>query len=101
MPSPKPDMYLYRFARSIPGDCMGSMTLAVPEDLRKKMNKFSEMNWSAVARNALEEKVKDLEFIREFKAHSRMTEERAIELGREVRSGMEKKIRDAAHENRR
>lgn len=76
---------------------MGSMTLAVPEELKKKMNKFPEMNWSSVARRAFEEKIGDLELIKEFKADSTMTEEEAIELGREVRRGLAKKWREALH----
>lgn len=37
------------------------MTLAIPEDLKEKMNHFQEINWSEVARQAIREKTLLLE----------------------------------------
>ena len=48
------------------------------------MDSFAEINWSAVAREAFDDKIKDLEFIRRFKAKSTLTEEDAIRLGRDL-----------------
>lgn len=70
---------------------MVNITLSVPEELKKKMEIFVEMNWSAVARKAFEEKISDLEFIREFKSRSHFTEEDAIKLGRELNKNLSKR----------
>jgi len=43
--------------------------------VKQKMDTFAEINWSAVARGAFDEKIKDLEFIKKFKAKSAITEE--------------------------
>lgn len=40
---------------------MPNMTLAIPVDLKEKMDKFKEMNWSEVARQAIREKTLLLE----------------------------------------
>lgn len=63
---------------------MVTMTLAVPGELRNKMDLFPEINWSEVARQAFNKKISDLEFLRKFKSESTFTEEDALRLGREV-----------------
>ena len=40
---------------------MSSLTLAIPDDLRAKMKRFPEINWSEVARQAIAEKTRVLE----------------------------------------
>ena len=63
---------------------MATMTLAVPGDLRSKMESFPEINWSEVARQAFHQKINDLEFLRKFKSESSLTEEDALNLGKEL-----------------
>ncbi len=63
---------------------MVNMTLAVPGELRHKMESFPEINWSEVARQAFSQKIKDLEFLRKFKSKSTFTKEEALKLGAEV-----------------
>jgi len=70
---------------------MVNITLSVPQDLKQKMDNFGEINWSAVAREAFDEKIKDLEFIKKFKAKSTLTEEDAIKLGRELNKELAKR----------
>lgn len=67
---------------------MVNITLSVPQDLKQKMDLFAEINWSAVAREAFDEKIKDLEFIKKFKAKSTFTEEEALKLGRELNKNL-------------
>src|SRR3989344_5942325 len=45
---------------------MTTMTLAVPSELKHKMENFPEMNWSEVARKAFKQKIKDLELFEKF-----------------------------------
>jgi hypothetical protein len=63
---------------------MVSVTLSVPEEVREKMDKFPEINWSEVARQSINEKIRDMEFLEEFKEESDLSREEAIEMGREL-----------------
>ena len=63
---------------------MVSITLAVPEDLKNSMEMFPEINWSAVAREAIKKKVIMMKKFKEFTKDSEFTEADAINLGREV-----------------
>lgn len=63
---------------------MVTMTLSVPNELRDKMETFPEINWSEVARQAFNQKISDLEFLRKFKSKSKFTDEDASKLGTEV-----------------
>lgn len=71
---------------------MASLTLAIPEDLRKEMKKFPEINWSVIAREAIRRRLVLLKQLDEFTKHSRLTEEDAIELGRKVNKAAAKKF---------
>ena len=70
------------------------MTLAVPEELKKKMDTFPEMNWSEIARQAFTQRIQDLEFLRKFKEKSTLTEEDALRLGKEVSKALSKRLRE-------
>lgn len=70
---------------------MVNMTLAVPKDMKEDMDKYPEMNWSEVARQAFRDKLRDLEFIRRFRSKSKLTETEAIELGRKVSRAVAKR----------
>jgi len=67
---------------------MVNVTLSIPSELKHKMDSFAEINWSAVAREAINEKIADLEFIKKFKSKSTLTEEDAIRLGRELNKNL-------------
>ena len=63
---------------------MVSITLSVPEDLKLEMDAFPEMNWSAVAREAIRKRLLMLEKFKAFTRESTLTDEEALELGRKV-----------------
>jgi hypothetical protein len=70
---------------------MVNVTLSIPTELKQRMDNFAEINWSAVAREAFDEKIKDLEFIKRFKAKSTLTEQEAINLGKELNKNLAKR----------
>ena len=70
---------------------MVNITLSVSSDLKGRMDSCAEINWSAVAREAFDEKIRDLELIKKFKAQSSFTEEDALKLGRELNKRLDKK----------
>ncbi len=51
----------------IGGSRMVNMTLSIPKDLHKKMQKHPEFKWSEVARQAIEEKIKDAKLLQDLK----------------------------------
>lgn len=73
---------------------MVSMTLAIPEELKKEMDEFPEMNWSEIARQAIKKRIYMLKQIREFTKDSELTEEDAIRLGREVNKKLARRYRE-------
>lgn len=70
---------------------MTTMTLALPNELKQKMDHFPEINWSEVARQAFMQRIADLEFLKRFKEKSTLTEEDALRLGAEVSKGLSKR----------
>ncbi len=74
---------------------MVSVTLSVPEEIKHKMEKFPEMNWSEVARQAFMQKIKDLEFLKKFTSDSTLTEDDALKLGRELNKNLAKRYKRA------
>ena len=73
---------------------MTNITLAVPEDIKKEMEKFPEINWSAIAREAIKKRIILLRKFREFTKNSEFTEEDAIRLGRDVNKKVSKRLKN-------
>ena len=73
---------------------MVSITLAVPQELKKEMNQHPDINWSAVARHAIKRRVELLHKFDEFTKESTLTEEDAIKLGRKVNKALAKRYRE-------
>ncbi len=74
---------------------MTTMTLAIPPELKHKMENFPEMNWSEVARQAFMQRIKDLEFLKKFKSDSTLTEEDVLRLGMELNKNLAKRYKKA------
>ena len=53
---------------------MPNMTLAIPTDLKEKMDHFKEINWSEVARQAINQKVGLLERMNKFFSKSKLND---------------------------
>ena len=70
---------------------MVNITLSVSEELKKKMDLFAEINWSAIAREAIGQRIIMLEKFREFTKNGKFTEEDALQLGRKVNKSLTKK----------
>jgi len=70
---------------------MTNMTLAVPEDLHRTMQKHKEIKWSEVARQAIMEKARKLELMDKLLAKSELTEGDAERIGHKIKHGMAKR----------
>ncbi len=63
---------------------MANITLSIPEELKKEMEKFPEINWSEVARDSIKKKIAQLSFLKGFRMNSDITIDDALKLGQEV-----------------
>lgn len=72
---------------------MATITLAVPNDLKKEMDDFKELNWSEVARTAIKEKINQLKILKSITEKSKLTEHDAIELGRKINKSLHKRYK--------
>jgi len=76
---------------------MPTITLAVPEDLKKEMDESKEINWSAVARSAIKEKVAQLKILKAIAAKSKLTEKDALELGKKINKSLHERYEKKRH----
>lgn len=67
------------------------MTLAVPESLKRAMEKHKEIKWSEVARQAMLEHAKRLELMDKLVSKSKLTESEALEIGRKIKKKVAKR----------
>ncbi|MBS3074027.1 hypothetical protein J4447_01075 [Candidatus Pacearchaeota archaeon] len=75
---------------------MVSVTLAIPEEVKTKMDRFSEINWSGFIRKSIIQKTEELvwkeELLKQLKT-DRDFEDWAVEMGRKVNKGIAEKLR--------
>lgn len=71
---------------------MATVTVSVSDELKQKMTLFPEVNWSAVARKAITERINLLSKLDKALSKSSLSEEETIELGRKVRHNVSKKF---------
>jgi len=72
---------------------MGNISISVPDDLKQKIANLEEVNWSAVARVAFEEKINQIEFLRKIISKSKLTKKDAKEISDKINIGMAKKFK--------
>ncbi len=71
---------------------MGTISVSVNNELKKKMLEIDEINWSAIARKAFEEKIGEVEFLKGLASKSRLTEKDAQALSDKINRGIAKKF---------
>lgn len=74
---------------------MANITLSIPDDLKKKMEKHSEIKWSQVARNAIEKRINDLELLEKLTSKSKLTEEDVEKISKIINKEVARKVLDA------
>ena len=70
---------------------MPTITLSVSEELKNEMDKNKIINWSAVAREAIREKMLQLQILNDISAKSKLTEKDALAIGRKIKKSMWKR----------
>ena len=72
---------------------MVNVTFAVDAKTKQRMDNFRDINWSAVARTAVEKRVGELEFLENVTKNSELTELDAVQLGKRIKASMAKRAR--------
>ena len=70
------------------GAKMPTITLSVPEDLKREMEDSRDVNWSEVARVAIRDKVAQLKILKSIAAKSKLTDKDALELGKKINKSL-------------
>lgn len=68
------------------------MTLSIPEELARRMKLFREIRWSEVARQAIEQRISDLEIMNRLASKSKLNERDVLELSKKIKSAAAKKF---------
>lgn len=63
---------------------MPTITVNVDDDLKKRMQKHPEINWSEVTRQAIQEKIETLEVMEELTSESELTESDVQEIADKI-----------------
>jgi len=71
---------------------MTNMTLSIPEELHRKMKKFSEIRWSEIARIAIERRVNDLEVMDKIASKSKLTKKDVEEISKKIKRAAAKRF---------
>jgi len=74
---------------------MPTITLSMPDDLKKQMEEFKEINWSEVARESIRERISQLLLLNSIVKESKLTEKDALEIGREIKKSMHKRYKES------
>lgn len=68
---------------------MVSMTLSIPEDIKRKMENFPEMNWSGFVRKCIESKVDKLtwkeQMLKQLESEA-VSDELALKIGDKIKT---------------
>ena len=73
---------------------MTNMTLSIPEELHKKMRRFNEIRWSEIARQAIQQRINDLEVMEKIASKSRLTKKDAEEISKKIKRAAAKKFNE-------
>lgn len=63
---------------------MVNVTVTIPEELRTKLKKHDEVNWSAVIRKALQEYLRNIEIAEAIAQKSKLTKKDAEEISKKI-----------------
>ena len=71
---------------------MTNMTLAIPNELSEKMKHHGEIRWTEVARQAIERKINDLDFMEKLAKKSKLTKKDVDEISEHIKESAAKEL---------
>lgn len=72
---------------------MVNITLSVSDELKREMEKFPEVNWSAVFREVIKKRIMILKHVRHFTRDSDFTDEDAVQLGNKINKSLSRRYK--------
>ena len=75
---------------------MTNMTLAIPNELVKRMKAFPEIRWSEIARQALEKRVTDLEIMNKIASKSKLTQKDVEEISKSIKASAARRLHESS-----
>jgi hypothetical protein len=72
---------------------MPTLTLAIPDELKKEMDELPELNWSEIARKAITEKAAEYKLFKSIVEKSKLTERDASHIGYKVSDSIYKEYK--------
>ena len=75
---------------------MTSVTVSIPEDIRRKMKEFPEINWSGVVRKIIENKVNELSWKQKLLSQLKKEEKFTnwtVEIGKKMKENRLKELK--------
>ena len=73
---------------------MPTITVSVDDDLKERMEKQPEINWSEVTRQAIRNKIEKLELMDELTVDSELTDEDVDEIAAKINESARKRIEE-------
>ena len=73
---------------------MPSITVNVDDDLKERMERHPEINWSEVTRQAIQEKIETLEVMDELASESELTESDVQEIADKINESGRKRANE-------
>ena len=71
---------------------MSNITLAIPEDLHRRMREHSEIRWSEVVRKSISQKIEDLDMMDKLTAKSKLTQRDVESIASKIDGTVAKKL---------
>jgi len=76
---------------------MPSITVNVDETLKEQMERHPEINWSEVTRQAIQEKVQQLDVMDELTGDSELTEADVAEIADKINGSARERLEDRSN----
>jgi len=73
---------------------MPSITVNVDDDLKHRMERHPEINWSEVTRQAIQEKIETLEVMDELTAGSELTESEVADIADRINESARERVEE-------
>ena len=72
---------------------MSTITLSVPEELKNEMDEFRDINWSAVAREAIKGRLSQLKLLKLISSKSKLSDKDALDLGKKINKSLHERFK--------
>ena len=71
---------------------MANLTLAIPDNLQKKMRQHPEIRWSEVVRMEIQKKIEDMELMDRLTRRSRLSAKETLKISESVDEEVARKL---------